>query len=81
VGRDTVAQARITNISNQWIQQYPTDIVVRSVLVSGDTAKIIITGPEPPSTIQDLGKDIKAEVGWIANVDLKHVPSRAYVFP
>lgn len=71
---------RITNIANDWVRQYGKDSVVRSVLASGDTARILITGPEQPSTVEDLGARIKSEVEWVAEVDLRFFPSRDYVY-
>jgi len=80
VARDSVAQMRITNIANNWVRQYGEDSVVRSVLASGDAARILITGPEQPSTIEDLGAQIKSEVEWVAEVDLRFFPSRDYLY-
>lgn len=81
VGRDSIAQARITRAANQWVTQYPTDIVIKSVLVSGNTAKIIISGAERPSTIDDLGAMIKSEAEQIEKIDLRFIPSAHYVYP
>lgn len=73
VYRNSIAQTKITTITNQWVREYSTDIVVRSVLVSGGGAKILITGPERPSSIDDLGAKIKSEVEHVAEVDLRYV--------
>jgi uncharacterized hydrophobic protein (TIGR00271 family) len=81
VYRDSIAQAKITNIAKKWAGQHGTDSVIRSVLASGSTAKILITGPEQPPTIEDLGAQIESEVEWVAEVDLRFVPSRDYVYP
>ena len=81
VARDTIAQIKITNIVNQWAKQYPTDIVLKSVLVSGDKAKIIISGQEKPNTIEDLGAEIQSEAGQIVTLDLRFIPSIVYRFP
>jgi len=80
VYRDSIAQARITKIANNWVGQHGTDSVIRSVLASGSTAKILITGPEQPSTVEDLGAQIESEVEWVSEVDLRFVPSRDYVY-
>ena len=80
VARDSIAQMRITNIANNWARQYATDSVVRSVLASGSRAKILVTGSEQPPTIEDLGAHIKSEVEWVAEIDLRFVPSRDYVY-
>lgn len=77
VARDSIAQMRVTDIANNWARQYSTDSVVRSVLASGSRAKILFTGSEQPSTVEDLGAQIKSEVEWVAEVDLRFVPSRA----
>lgn len=81
IARDTIAQARIKNLVSQWMSQYPTDFVIKSVLVSGNEAKIIISGPERPPTIEDLVADIQSDVAQIAKVDLGYVPSIRYVYP
>ena len=81
VARDSVAQARITTLVNQWVKQYPSDIVIKSVLVSGNTAKVIISGTEKPSTIEDLGAEIQSEVKRIAKVELRYIPSSYYRYP
>ena len=81
VGRDNVAHVRITNIANQWVDQYKTNFVIQSVLVSGNTANILISGTETPPTIDDLGAEIQSEVKQIAKVDLRFVPSRGYLYP
>jgi uncharacterized hydrophobic protein (TIGR00271 family) len=80
VARDSIAQMRITNIANNWVGQYATDSVVRSVLASGSKAKILVTGSEPPSTVEDLGAQIKSEVDWVEEVDLRFLPSRDYAY-
>ena len=81
VYRDSAAQAKITNITNEWVGQYPDDIVVRSVLVSGDKVKILITGAEIPSSIDDLTTQVRSEVAQVTNIDLRFVPSRDYRYP
>lgn len=81
VGRDSIAQVRITTIANEWVRQYKTDFVIKSVLVSGNTAKILISGTEKPSTIDHLGSEIQSEVSRIKRVDLRFVPTRGYVCP
>lgn len=81
VGRDSIAQVKITNIVNQWVSQYPTDVVIKSVVVSGNAAKIIISGTESPSTIEDLGAKIQSEAGQIEKVNLRFIPSRSYQYP
>mgnify|MGYP001814100228 FL=1 len=78
VYRNSIAQSKITTITNQWVRQYSTDIVIRSVLVSGGVAKILITGPDRPSSIDGLGAKIKSEVEYVAEVDLRYVPSQDY---
>jgi hypothetical protein len=80
VYRNSIAQTKITTITNQWVREYSTDIVVRSVLVSGGGAKILITGPERPSSIADLGAKIKSEVEHVAEVDLRYFPSQDYQY-
>ena len=51
VGRDTIAQVKVTNIVKQWASKYPSNIVLKSVLVSGSTVEIIISGTKKPATI------------------------------
>jgi uncharacterized hydrophobic protein (TIGR00271 family) len=79
-GTRQLDKMRITNIANNWARQYATDSVVRSVLASGSRAKILVTGSEQPSTVEDLGAQIKSEVEWVAEVDLRFVPSRDYLY-
>ena len=81
VFRDSIAQTQITKITNQWVHQYGTDVVVRSVLVSGGTVDILIAGPEQPPTIDDLGAQIRSEVEHVVEVDLRYVPSQDYKYP
>ena len=81
VYRDSEAQAKITRITNEWVGQYPSDLVIRSVLVSGEKVRILITGSEQPATIDDLATQVRAEVERIASVDLRFVPSRDYRVP
>jgi uncharacterized hydrophobic protein (TIGR00271 family) len=81
VGRDSIAQVKITNIVNQWVSQYPTDVVIKSVVVSGNAAKIIISGTEAPSTVEDLGAMIQSEAEQIEKVNLRFLPSRSYQYP
>jgi uncharacterized hydrophobic protein (TIGR00271 family) len=81
VGRDSIAQVKITNIVNQWVTQYPGDFVIKSVLVSGNTAKILISGTTTPTTIDDLGDEIQSQVNQIINIDLRFLPSKCYKFP
>ena len=81
VYRDSEAQAKITRITNEWVGQYPSDLGIRSVLVSGEKVRILITGSEQPATIDDLATQVRAEVERIASVDLRFVPSRDYRVP
>ena len=81
VGRDTIAQVKITNIVTQWASKYPSNIVLKSVLVSGNTVEIIISGTKKPATIEDLGEQIQSEVKQVVNVDLRFLPSSCYKFP
>lgn len=81
VFRDSIAQTKITEVTNQWVRQYPSDVVLRSVLVSGGLATILVTGSEPPPGIDDLGAQIKSEVAHVTQVDLRYVPSRDFRYP
>ena len=81
VYRNSIAHTKITTITNQWVRQYSKDIVVRSVLVSGGAAKILISGPEQPPSIDDLGAEIKSKVEHVAEVDLRYVPSQDFQYP
>lgn len=81
VGRDSIAQARITRISNDWVGQYKTDFVIKSVLVSGNQAKILISGTESPDSIDDLGAQIQSRVEQVTKVNLRFLPSRGYGYP
>ena len=81
VGRDSIAQVKITNIVNQWISQYPGDFVIKSVLVSVNEAKVLISRAETPTTIEDLGEEILANVQQVVKVDLRFIHSRFYKFP
>jgi uncharacterized hydrophobic protein (TIGR00271 family) len=80
VWRDGVAQMKTTRITEQWVRQYPTDVVIRSVLVSGGKVKIVMTGSEQPTTIEDLGAEIRSEVRRVSEIDLRFFPSEDYVY-
>jgi uncharacterized hydrophobic protein (TIGR00271 family) len=81
VYRDSIAQVQVKQIADDWVGQYPTDFVVRSVLVSEGTAKVIVTGSEPPPTIEDLATRLQSEVEQFEKLDLRFIPSRAYRYP
>ena len=81
IARDSIAQVKITRITNQWVRQYPADFVIKSVLVHGDTAKILISGADMPSTIEDLGAKIQSEIEQIETLDLRFIPSKGYTYP
>ena len=81
VYRNSIAQTKITTLTNQWVREYSADVVIRSVLVSGGVAKILITGPDRPSSIDGLGAKIKSEVEHVAEVDLRYFPSQDYRYP
>ena len=80
VARDTIAQAKTTRITNEWVSQYPGDFVITSILIYGDYVKIIISGSDRPSSIEDLGAKIKSNIKGIERVDLIYVPSTRYVY-
>lgn len=80
VWRDSVAQVKTTQITEQWVRQYPTDVVIRSVLVSGGKVKIVMTGSEQPTTIEDLGAEIRSEVRQVSEIDLRFFPSEDFVY-
>ncbi len=81
VARDSIAQARITTIANQWVGQYPSNFIIKSVLVSGHKVKIVISGTERPPNIEDLGAEIQSQVEQIAKVKLLYIPSSLYQYP
>lgn len=81
IARDSIAQAKITKIANVWVGQYDEDFIIKSILVSGNTAKILISGAQKPATIEDLGEEIQSQVKQIAKVDLRYIPSSCYKFP
>jgi uncharacterized membrane protein len=81
VYRDSIAQVQVKQIADDWVGQYPTDFVVRSVLVSEGTAKVIVTASEPPPTIEDLATRLQSEVEQFEKLDLRFIPSRAYRYP
>lgn len=81
VARDSINQVKITTIANEWVGQSDSDFVIKSVLVSGDTADIVISGTDQPNDITSLGSEIQSEIDRITEVDLRYVPSRDYVYP
>jgi uncharacterized hydrophobic protein (TIGR00271 family) len=81
VFRDSMAQATIAKITGEWVHDHPSDFVVSSVLVSGDRAKIVVTGAERPAAIDDLVAEIQSEVGHVTGISLRYIPSRDYRYP
>jgi uncharacterized hydrophobic protein (TIGR00271 family) len=81
IARDSIAQVKITNITSEWIRQSPASFVIKSVLVSGNTAKILISGAEEPASIKELGLEIETKVEQIKTVDLSYVRSNNYRYP
>ena len=82
VARDSINQVKITTIANEWVVgQSDNDFVIKSVLVSGDKADIVISGTDQPNDITSLGSEIQSEIDRIKEVDLRYVPSRGYVYP
>lgn len=81
VFRDSNAQADIRRITDQWLEQNTSDFVLRSALVSGGTATILITGPDRPASIEELGTQITSEVDQVSAVKLRFVPSQDYRHP
>ena len=49
-------------------------------LLVADSVRAGSARPEQPSTVEDLGAQIKSEVEWVAEVDLRFVPSRDYLY-
>ena len=81
VGRDSIAQSRVTGIADQWTAQFETqDYLVESVEVSNRIAKIHITGPEATETIADLASQIETDVGQVKEVRLLFFPSRGFLY-
>jgi uncharacterized hydrophobic protein (TIGR00271 family) len=80
VGRDSYAQAHLGRIVNEWVEQFEDDYVVQSILVSDKVAKIIVTGPELPETISDLGAKIETDVKQVKEVQLIFVPSKKFEY-
>ena len=81
VFRDSIAQSKITKITSAWARRYPSDVVVSSVVVSGGKAKIVITGSEHPTAIDDLATEIRSSVDQVTTFDLRFIPSRDYHMP
>ena len=80
VGRDSYAQVQVGSIANEWVQQFDGDFIVESVLVSGSVSQILVTGPELPETITDLGEEVEANVKQIKEVHVKFVPSKEFEY-
>lgn len=80
VGRDKIAQTKTINIINGWLRDHHSDIVVNSVLVSGDRAKIVISGPRQPENIEKLGADIRKQLDQIDTVNVNFVPSSHFYY-
>jgi uncharacterized hydrophobic protein (TIGR00271 family) len=81
VFRDSIAQTEIRSITDQWLEQNTSDFALRSALVSGGMARILITGPDRPVSFEELGTQIASEVDQVSEVDLRFVPSRDYRYP
>lgn len=80
VARDSVTQQQVRRIANEWAGQFEEDYIVSSVLVSDRVAEVIVTGPEVPSSIVDLGEKIKNEVRQVEELELHFVPSKEFYF-
>jgi uncharacterized hydrophobic protein (TIGR00271 family) len=78
VGRDSRAQLGVDKVAENWIEQFEENYVVDSVLVSNNIAKIVITGPEAPESITDLGLQIQDTVDQVTDVALRFVPSKQF---
>ena len=80
VARDSVAQPQIRRIADEWVDQFEEDYIVSSVLVSNRVADVVVTGPEVPGTISDLGEAIEDDVKQVEEVYLLFIPSKEYFF-
>ena len=80
VGRDSYAQVQVRGIANEWVDQFEDNYIVDSVLVSDSVSKIIVTGPELPETITDLGEQIEDNVKQVEEIHLIFVPSKEFLF-
>ena len=80
VGRDSYAQVQVGKIANEWVQQFEGNYVVESILVSDSIAKVLVTGPEVPETITDLGDQIENNVKQVEEIHLIFVPSKEFLF-
>ena len=80
VGRDSYAQVQVGKIANEWVQQFDDDYIVESVLVSDGLAKVLVTGPNLPETITDLGEEVDANVKQVKEVHLMFVPSKDFAY-
>jgi uncharacterized hydrophobic protein (TIGR00271 family) len=80
VARESVAQLQTRRIADEWVGQLEGDYIVSSVLVSNGIAEIIVTGPEVPATISDLGEQIEKDVSQVDEVNLLFVPSKEFHF-
>lgn len=81
VFRDSTAQTEIRRITDRWLEGNTSDFVLRSALVSGGAAKILITGPDRPASIEELATQITSHVDQVSVVDLRFVPSQDYRHP
>lgn len=80
VARDSIAQRQVRQVADEWVSQFEEDYIVSSVLVSNRIAEVIVTGPEVPSSIADLGDEIENEVRQVEEIRLHFVPSTEFSF-
>jgi uncharacterized hydrophobic protein (TIGR00271 family) len=83
VGRDSIAQVKIRNMVESSVNHHSENVVIKAVLVSGKSARVVIGGPDAPSEpfLEDLKKRIQAKEQQIESIKLLYTPSVIYQYP
>ena len=62
VGREAILEAQVISVTEDWLVESESELVLAGVIVNGDDVKIVVHGFSEPQLIEKLGADLSTEV-------------------
>jgi uncharacterized membrane protein len=62
VGRDSILEAQVISVTEDWLVESESELLLAGVTVNGDDVRILVHGFREPKMIEQLGADLYAQV-------------------
>ena len=62
VGRVALLEAQVISVTEDWLVESESELVLAGVIVNGDDVKIVVHGSNEPKLLEKLGADLSSQV-------------------